>query len=170
MASLFVGVPEQPHTYARKLGTALFWQKPSHWAQASRALQCLQNPKVFHHALHSLTSFSNTCVITGVVYTYVQQTAAGTSSVVKTGVAAGDMKAAVEAMAAGGGLSPVETAKENGDGAAVAKGAPEEEEEAEGGGPDDDEDDSPPRELDLVGCCWWWRRRRLEWSCCWLRV
>ena len=103
------------------------------------------------------------------IYTYVQQTAAGTSSVVKTGVAAGDMKAAVEAMAAGGGLSPVETAKENGDGAAVAKGAPEEEEEAEGGGPDDDEDDSPPRELDLVGCCWWRRRRRLEWCCCWYR-
>eukprot|EP00752_Nemacystus_decipiens_P009016 g8048.t1 len=75
-------------------------------------------------------------------------TATGTSSVVKTGVAAGDMKAAVEAMAAGGGLSPVPTEKDGGDGAAVAKaggsGPEGEEEEVEAGGPDDDEDDSPP--------------------------
>lgn len=78
----------------------------------------------------------------------VQQAAPGTSRVVKTGVAAGDMKATVEAMA--GGLSPVPTEMEHGEGAAVAKadgGGPEEEEEVEGGGADDEDDDSPPRKL-----------------------
>eukprot|EP00903_Cladosiphon_okamuranus_P012255 g11493.t1 len=62
---------------------------------------------------------------------------AGTSRVVKTGVAEGDMKATVEALAA----------NENGEGAAVAKadhGGPEEEEEVAGGGADDEDDDTPP--------------------------
>ncbi|CAM9253262.1 unnamed protein product, partial [Hapterophycus canaliculatus] len=63
--------------------------------------------------------------------------AAGTSSVVKTGVAAGDMKAAVAAMAAGGGLSAVPTETEGGDGGEEDAIVKDEDE-------DEDEDDSPP--------------------------
>lgn len=84
--------------------------------------------------------------------------AAGTSSVIKTGVAAGDMKEAVEAAAAAGSLSAVPTG--DGQGATVAagkksgggEGAGGPEEDAEGGGDGDDivegedDDDSPPRE------------------------
>ncbi|CAM9834229.1 unnamed protein product [Pylaiella littoralis] len=82
--------------------------------------------------------------------------AAGTSSVIKTGVAAGDMKEAVEAAAAAGSLSAVPTG--DGQGATVAAGkksgggggAGGPEEDAEGGGDGDDivegedDDDSPP--------------------------
>lgn len=63
---------------------------------------------------------------------------------VKTGVAAGDMKATVEALAGG-----------ESEGAAVAKTeadgeGPQEEEGVEGGAADDEDDDTPPREFDVL--------------------
>lgn len=66
----------------------------------------------------------------------------GTSNVVRTGVAAGDMKSAVEAVAAGGGLSAVASEedggkKREGDGATGGVGE---------GKDNDDDDDAPPRE------------------------
>eukprot|EP00904_Undaria_pinnatifida_P000969 jgi/Undpi1/10873/HiC_scaffold_3.g01399.m1 len=64
----------------------------------------------------------------------------GTSNVVRTGVAAGDMKSAVEAVAAGGGLSAVASEedggkKREGDGATGGEGE---------GKDNDDDDDAPP--------------------------
>lgn len=62
---------------------------------------------------------------------------AGTSSVVKTGVAAEDMKAAVEAAAAAGEVPDVPQEEEKGEGV----------DESEGDGMDGDDDDgTPPRE------------------------
>lgn len=83
---------------------------------------------------------------------------------VKTGVAAGDMKAAVEAMAAGGGLSAVTTENEGGvgvpaaettaaaeesDGAGKGKGSADDGEEGAVDKDEEEDDDSPPRELRL---------------------
>ncbi|CAM9436928.1 unnamed protein product [Ectocarpus sp. 12 AP-2014] len=66
--------------------------------------------------------------------------AAGTSTVVQTGVAAADMKEAVEAAAAAGGLSAVPAAAAT----AAAGGDGPEEEEAGDKDDDEEEDNSPP--------------------------
>ena len=81
----------------------------------------------------------------------------GASNVVKTGVAAGDMKATVEAVAAGGGLSAVASAegatgeqggeKSEADG---AKGGEDGGDDGEGKDGDDDDDNTPPREFPAV--------------------
>lgn len=81
----------------------------------------------------------------------------GPASIVKTGVAAEDMKATVEAMAAGGRAIPVKTeaGKEDTAGAAAGANAAA----TEGGGGGDDDDDDSPAPLGNGG-----RTERYEWT------
>lgn len=81
-------------------------------------------------------------------YPNTQQETSGPASIVKTGVAAEDMKATVEAMAAGGRAIPVKTEAGKEDTAGAAAGANAAATEGGGGG-DDDDDDSPARESEL---------------------